>query len=337
MDSVRLAESEILRSHVFADNREGQQIRKKDERARREKQTPRRLDIEDELDQVALQMCANNYRNGHPTLLFVHSRRRTVDLAVALANLVPYCPDMDKKAVQQAKDCEKGQLSFCISRGVGFHNAQVEKKHRQLVERLFRSGELLVVVCTATLAWGVNLPSQTVIIRGTDVFTDTGRQDLDILDVKQIFGRAGRPQFTASGEVGRGVILTTHDRLGYYMRLLNGETALESFLGSALSDVLNSEIVLGNISTVGDALSYIKRTFYNIRVVNTQEQVIWSLARLQATRLVYCDKTVTNDPDLTLTPTELGQICSYYYINFESLTSFIACLKETAIGCQVDY
>lgn len=205
------------------------------------------------------------------------------------------------------------------------------------MERLFRSGELLVVVCTATLAWGVNLPSQTVIIRGTDVFTDTGRQDLDILDVKQIFGRAGRPQFTASGEVGRGVILTTHDRLGYYMRLLNGETALESFLGGALSDVLNSEIVLGNISTVGDALNYVKRTFYNIRVVNTQEQVIWSLARLQATKLLYCDKTLTNDPDLTLTPTELGQICSYYYISFESLTSFIACLKETAIGCQVDY
>ena len=175
MDSVQLAERELLSSHTFADNAEGTKIRRKDERARREKQAPKRLDVEDELDQIALQMCASNYRNGHPTLLFVHSRRRTVELAVALANLVPYSADVDKKAVQQAKDCEKGQLSFCISRGVGFHNAQVEKRHRQLVERLFREGGLMVVVCTATLAWGVNLPSQTVIIRGTDVFTDTGR------------------------------------------------------------------------------------------------------------------------------------------------------------------
>ena len=51
-------------------------------------------------------------------------------------------------------------------------------------------------------------------------------------------------------------------------------------MGNALSDVLNSEIVLGNIATVGDALNYIKKTFYNIRVVNTSEQVVWSLAQL---------------------------------------------------------
>ena len=94
---------------------------------------------------------------------------------------------------------------------------------------------------------------------------------MDILDVKQIFGRAGRPQFTQNGEIGRGIILTTQDKLGYYMRLLNGESMIESFMGSALSDVLNSEIVLGNIATVGDALNYIKRTFYNVRVVNTTE------------------------------------------------------------------
>ena len=92
-----------------------------------------------------------------------------------LANLTPYNKDINKQAVCQAKECEKGQLSFCISKGVGFHNAQVDKKYRHLVEELFKKGEILVVVCTATLAWGVNLPSQTVIIRGTDVYTDMGR------------------------------------------------------------------------------------------------------------------------------------------------------------------
>ena len=34
--------------------------------------------------------------------------------------------------------------------------------------------------------------------------------DLGILDVMQIFGRAGRPQFDKSGE---GIIMTTHDKV----------------------------------------------------------------------------------------------------------------------------
>ena len=56
-------------------------------------------------------------------------------------------------------------------------------------------------MCTATLAWGVNLPAHGVIIKGTEIY-DAKRGsfvDVGILDVLQIFGRAGRPQFDTSG------------------------------------------------------------------------------------------------------------------------------------------
>lgn len=36
---------------------------------------------------------------------------------------------------------------------------------RNLVEQLFSEGFLKVLVCTATLAWGVNLPAHAVIIK----------------------------------------------------------------------------------------------------------------------------------------------------------------------------
>ena len=36
---------------------------------------------------------------------------------------------------------------------------------RSLVERLFADGFIKVLVCTATLAWGVNLPAHAVIIK----------------------------------------------------------------------------------------------------------------------------------------------------------------------------
>lgn len=65
--------------------------------------------------------------------------------------------------------------------------------------------------------------------------------DLGILDVMQIFGRAGRPQFDKYGE---GTIITTHDKLSHYLTLLTQQNPIESqFLGS-LADNLNAEVSL---------------------------------------------------------------------------------------------
>ena len=44
------------------------------------------------------------------------------------------------------------------------------RSDRNLVERLFGEGLLKVLCCTATLAWGVNLPAHTVIIKGTQLY-----------------------------------------------------------------------------------------------------------------------------------------------------------------------
>ena len=39
------------------------------------------------------------------------------------------------------------------------------RQDRNLVERYFADGLVRVIVCTATLAWGVNLPAHAVIIK----------------------------------------------------------------------------------------------------------------------------------------------------------------------------
>jgi pre-mRNA-splicing helicase BRR2 len=47
----------------------------------------------------------------------------------------------------------------------------LSKDDRSLVEDLFASGHLQLLVSTATLAWGVNLPAHTVIIKGTKIYS----------------------------------------------------------------------------------------------------------------------------------------------------------------------
>ena len=49
--------------------------------------------------------------------------------------------------------------------GFGIHHAGMLRQDRSLVEQLFSKGFIKVLVCTATLAWGVNLPAHAVIIK----------------------------------------------------------------------------------------------------------------------------------------------------------------------------
>lgn len=53
-----------------------------------------------------------------------------------------------------------------------------------------------VLICTATLAWGVNFPAHLVVIKGTEYFDGKQKRyvDMPITDVLQMMGRAGRPQ-----------------------------------------------------------------------------------------------------------------------------------------------
>ena len=62
------------------------------------------------------------------------------------------------------------------------------RSDRNIVESVFSKGVVKVLVCTATLAWGVNLPAHAVVIRGTQLYDAQKGAfvDLGILDVMQV-------------------------------------------------------------------------------------------------------------------------------------------------------
>jgi pre-mRNA-splicing helicase BRR2 len=129
------------------------------------------------------------------------------------------------------------------------------REDRAVVEELFADGNIQVLVCTATLAWGVNLPAHAVIIKGTQVYNPEKGcwAELSSQDILQMLGRAGRPQYDTYGE---GIIITNHSELQYYLSLLNQQLPIESQFVSKLADNMNAEIVLGTIRNPVQWLGY---------------------------------------------------------------------------------
>jgi pre-mRNA-splicing helicase BRR2 len=122
---------------------------------------------------------ASNYQ----MIVFVHSRRDTVrtannlkDTAFAKNELNRLLkPDSDSKRllekVVEQESVNSKDLKELLVHGIGIHHAGLSRSDRDLVESLFSDRHLSVLVSTATLAWGVNLPAHTVIIKGTQVYS----------------------------------------------------------------------------------------------------------------------------------------------------------------------
>jgi pre-mRNA-splicing helicase BRR2 len=140
------------------------------------------------------------------------------------------------------------------------------RSDRTLVEDLFADKHIQVLVSTATLAWGVNLPCHTVIIKGTQIYNPStgGFQELSPLDIMQMIGRAGRYGLDREGE---GIIITTHNELQFYLSLLNQQLPIESQFIKKINDIINAEVVLGSILNVKDAVSYLSYTYLFVRML----------------------------------------------------------------------
>ncbi len=159
-----------------------------------------------------------------------------------------------------------GSIDDCIGliqNGIGFHHAGLLNEDRHLVEQLFRNGKIKVLCATSTLAAGVNLPAHLVIIKGTLQYGPHGYQEYSEVDIFQMMGRAGRPQFDSFGVA---VIITDHTRESHYANLCEGGAPIESKLHKNLIEHLNSEIVLGTIVDHQTAVQWLKSTYLYVRM-----------------------------------------------------------------------
>ncbi len=93
------------------------------------------------------------------------------------------------------------KLRTILLRGIGVHHAGLLPKYRRIVEELFEQKLLSYVVCTETLAAGINLPARSVILPGLVKGPPDKKRLIDASSAHQMFGRAGRPQYDSQGHV----------------------------------------------------------------------------------------------------------------------------------------
>ncbi|KAL1312365.1 DExH-box ATP-dependent RNA helicase DExH12-like [Arachis hypogaea] len=290
----------------------------------------------------------------HQVLIFVHSRIETAktakairDTALAKDTLGRFLKEdsASREILHTHTDLVKSNdLKDLLPYGFAIHHAGLTRTDRQLVEDLFADGHVQVLVSTATLAWGVNLPAHTVIIKGTQIYNpDKGAwTELSPLDVMQMLGRAGRPQYDSYGE---GIIITGHSELQYYLSLMNQQLPIESQFVSKLADQLNAEIVLGTVQNAREACDWLVHTYLFVRMLRNpslygvEPDVLTRDIRLEERRadLIHTAAAILDRNNLVkydrksgyFQVTDLGRIASYYYITHGTISTYNEHLKPT--------
>ncbi|CAM9532103.1 unnamed protein product, partial [Discosporangium mesarthrocarpum] len=299
------------------------------------------------MNRIAYERVRESLHRGHQVMVFVHARKETVRTAQAILELAQRDNALEEfsctgseswgrhsSMVQKSRNKELRDL---FEAGLGCHHAGMLRSDRGLTERSFEEGAMKVLVCTATLAWGVNLPAHTVIIKGTEVYNPEkgGLQDLSMLDVLQVFGRAGRPQYDTSGEA---IMITTHKSLDKYLALLAKQTPIESSFIKALPDHLNAEVASGTVTTVDEGVAWLSYTYLHVRMrknpmvygvplsdregdpqlLDRRRQLITQAAEtLDDHKMLRYDRRSGN-----LSVADLGRVASHFYISHESVYRF---------------
>lgn len=295
-------------------------------------------------NEICYEKAMDQRRERYQLLIFVHSRAECGKTAKALRDLAQERDELsyfvrDGSATQEilreeSSSAKNADLKDVLPYGFAIHHAGIAQEDRELVEDLFDDRHIAVLCCTATLAWGVNLPAHAVIIRGTQIYDPAkGRwAELSPLDVLQMLGRAGRPQYDSQGE---GIVLTQHSQLQYYLSLTNLQLPVESQLIKTLPDHLNAEVVLGTVQTISEAMDWLTYTFLYVRMLqnptlyNISEETLLEDSTLEARRrdLIHTAATLLEKSHLirydrqsgALHATPLGRVSSQYYISHSSM------------------
>jgi len=271
-------------------------------------------------------------------LFFVSTRRSAESLAEKLGKITNnFLKKSEKELLEEiankvenvlevpTKQCKR--LAKCIKLGSAFHHSGLLYRQRRLIEENFRKGLIKIIVATPSLAYGVNLPSFRVVMRDLKrYYRGIGSVFIPILEVQQMLGRCGRPNWD---EYGEGIILARSEEeadeiVDHY---INGE--LEEIRSKLVAESVLRMHTLALIAcefckTEKSLLDFFSKTFYAFQFRDLgiiEEKILDILKNLVEWKFVEQRKE-------KLRTTRIGKRVSELYIDPFTAWHFINCLRK---------
>ncbi|KAI9009744.1 Sec63 Brl domain-containing protein [Gaertneriomyces semiglobifer] len=300
------------------------------------------------------------FSNHKPTLVFCSTRKSASSAAEKLKTVAaelaqggpgrpshPFVKTRDRASRLEniKKRIGDRKLAELVGEGVAFHHGGLGLKDRHLIESSFLDGAISVICATSTLAVGVNLPAHLVIVKGTQAYVGARYAPYSELDLMQMLGRAGRPQFDDSGTA---VIMTDMDSKKKYEDLVCGRHIIESNLHESLIEHLNAEVALGAIKSKNLAMEWLRSTFlyvrmkrnpsyYKLKNCSTAEGRLSAEHRLESICLRDMDLLFENQlihvsqDQRFIESTEFGQAMAKYYIKYQTAVRVINVKRSSTV------
>jgi len=222
-------------------------------------------------------------------------------------------------------------LRTSLRGGTAFHNTNLNRQERMVIEQAFRDpdSDVKVLVATTTLAAGINTPASTVIIAEQKFVGDDGRE-FTVAEYKNMAGRAGRLGFS---EKGKSIVLvdTSYERVNLYNRYVAG--AVEPIMSSFKPDYIETWLIrlLAQVQRVRkDEVVYLLLNTYGGYLANRtnpswRDQMVTRLSGL-------LDKMsslglVENDGEY-IRLSLLGKTCGQSSLSFESALRTVEILRS---------
>jgi helicase len=296
------------------------------------KEDKREIELWEKNETISLAL--NTVKEGGQCLIFTSTRRNAESIALRISGIlkdrkISSALDLASaiEATAETEICRK--LAACLQGGAAFHHAGLKAEHRKIIEDGFRRGRIKIIACTPTLAAGLNLPARRVIIKEYKRYDPNfGSMNLPVLEIKQMGGRAGRPNLDPYGEAV--LLAKSHKELLKLMaEYINAKPErIYSKLGTepALRTHVLSLISTGFASTKTELQDFIMTTFFGFQHLDREIKLEPLLCKLIT--FFESEKMISVQGEF-LSPTSLGSLISRLYIDPLSASIMIKALGKS--------